>query len=109
MTFDAKKFGQVAMMLGPQVLLLAGVPAAIVGMITQEIVIAQSIKGASGAEKKAKVLDAVKNGAALTDALVHPDVNDVDEDQLTETVSNGIDAVISTINTVKNIPVKSAA
>lgn len=106
MKFDLKKFGQALNMLGPAVLMLAGVPAPIIGMVIHGITVAESIKGATGAEKKAKVLELVRTSATTADMIVHPDVTDVDAEQITATVGNGIDAVIATINTVKNIPVK---
>lgn len=104
--FDLKQFGRAVQMLGPAILTLAGVSPVMIGLATHAIVVAEGIKGATGAEKKAAALELIRTGATAADALVHPDVQDVDVEQITATVSQGIDAVLTTVKTVENIPVK---
>lgn len=106
MKFDFKKFATLVSQLGPIILPAAGVPPALTGLIIHGITVAEQIPGASGSEKKAHVTELVKTGAEGVNAATgHPTV---DAAQVSGAVSQGIDAVITTVKTIQNIPVKDA-
>lgn len=102
-----KQFAQALSVLGPAILSVAGIPPSVITLVVHGISVAESIPSASGPEKKAKVLDMVKTSLTVGDALVHPDVQDLDVDQIVATTSHGIDTVIDTIHAVANIPKKA--
>lgn len=104
MKFDLKKFAAIVAQVAPIALMAAGVPPEVTAKVAHLIVIAQTKPGKTGAEKKAFVLDALRTGAGLTDDFHHPDIDDIDEEQLTGAVSEGIDGTIAMVNAVKNIP-----
>lgn len=107
MHFDLKKFASLVSQLGPIVLPMAGVPPALTGLIVHGITIAEAMPGKSGAEKRAYVQELVRTGAeGINTAAGKPTV---DANQLASTVGVGIDAVLDTIKTVKNIPVNTNA
>lgn len=107
MHFDFKKFAAVVAQIGPIVLPMAGVPENLTSLIVHGITVAEAMPGKTGAEKKAYVQELVRTGAEGVNAAAGKPT--VDAAQLAGTVGLGIDAVINTMNTVKNIPVKPAA
>jgi hypothetical protein len=109
MHVDWRKFATIVTRLAPIGLEAAGVPPELTGQITHLMVLAETKPGASGPEKKAYVLDALRTSAGITDGFVHPNVQDVDVDQLVAAASAGIDGAISMVNAVKNIPVKAVS
>lgn len=103
MHFDLKKFASLVSQLGPIILPMAGVPPALSGLIVHGITVAEAMPGKSGAEKKAYVQELVRTGAeGINIAAGKPTINSA---ELASTVGLGIDAVLDTIKTVKNIPV----
>lgn len=106
MKFDVKKFAALVSQLGPIILPMAGVPDTMTGLIVHGITIAQQMPGATGAQKKAYVLELVRTGAEGVNAATGKTT--VDSAQITGAVGNGIDAVISAVDTIHNIPVKAA-
>lgn len=71
----------------------------LVPLIMHGIQTAESMKGASGAEKKAAALDLVRLGLAGVSGATgkHP----LDEPSALEAVSHGIDATVAAINAVQ--------
>ena len=105
--FDLKKFAQVVSLIGPGILPAVAVPAEITNAITQEIIIAQSIPGAKGVDKRNKVVSGVEVGGHIFELFKGKNV--IDEAQIAHTVGVGIDTVIEAVKTVENIPLKPAA
>jgi hypothetical protein len=66
--------------------------------ITQGIVAAEQIKGATGAEKKARVLEIVAAGVATANATGQVKLNPA---AVAAAASGGIDAVINTIHAIE--------
>ena len=71
----------------------------LVPLIMHGIQTAESMKGATGAEKKAKAVDLVRIGLAGVETVTgkHP----LDIPEAAAAVDNGIDAVVSMVNAVK--------
>lgn len=92
------KFADIVKTVGPAVLMvIPGVPPALIPLVVHGIVVAESLPGASGAEKKAHVVELVKTGLqGMNAAGVH-----VDADAVSGAVSQGIDATITAVNGIK--------
>lgn len=101
MKFNLGAFINTVRILGPVV--LATVPggekiAPLIPTITGAIEDAEAIKGASGAEKKAHVLNIVQAGIATANATGKVAL---DPAGVLVAASTGIDAVVATVNVVK--------
>lgn len=107
MKFDLKKFEQLVTIIGPPILQMVGVPSTVITLAAHGIVVAENIKGKSGAEKKAYVTELVSTGAQAVNAATGKTL--LDPAQLSGTVSQGIDAVVAAVNAVENIPVGAGA
>jgi hypothetical protein len=99
--FNLGKFAAMVNMLAPVVLMM--VPkgekvAPYVGSITAGIVAAQQIKGATGAEKKAHVLDLVAAGVATANATGKVKL---DQDEAVAVAGVVIDRVIGSVHAVE--------
>ncbi len=77
-----------------------GVPAVLIPAIVHGITIAELIPGASGAAKKAAVIDLVSTGLQTANA-VKPGT--IDEAATVAAVSNGIDATVNAVNAVHSV------
>ncbi len=98
-----KRWLQALAQFGPQILLftpLAPIAPAVVVAIHE----AELIKGATGAQKKAHVLNIVTAAASGANAQAGKDV--VDAADVAATASQTIDTIISVVNTVNAIPIK---
>ena len=79
---------------------IPGLPPFVIPAIVQGIQDVEQIPGASGAQKKATVLDLVKTGlGVVNNATSHK----VDPVAATAAVSLGIDAVVAAVNVVQQI------
>ena len=101
MKFDLGKFAAMVNMLAPVVLMM--VPkgekvAPYVGSITAGIVAAQQIAGATGAEKKAHVLELVAAGVATANATGKVKL---DQDEAVAVAGVVIDRVIGSVHAVE--------
>lgn len=106
--FDLKKFLAVLQVVGPVVLTLVpggGVAAVLIPTVVHAIGEAEQIKGASGADKKAHVMDIV--GSAVTVANATNKVK-LDPAEVNAAVDKGIDTVISAIHVVEGAKVVKA-
>ena len=110
MGFPWKKFVEVAQIVGPAALTLAGVPAPLIPLVVHGITLAEAAAETqtpmTGADKKAVALDAVRTGLAGINAATGKTV--VDEEQIGHVVGNAIDVAVAAVNAAKNIPVHSA-
>ncbi len=77
-----------------------GVPAVLIPAIVHGIAVAETIPGASGAAKKAAVIDLVTTGLQTANA-VKPGT--IDEASTVAAVSNGIDATVNAVNAVHSV------
>jgi hypothetical protein len=102
--FNLKNFATLVAQLAPIILPIAGVPAALVGLVIHGIIVAENTPHATGPEKKVYAKELVKTAAEGVNAGAGKIL--VNADQITGAVGIGIDAVIAAVNTVKNIPVK---
>lgn len=94
------KFATIAQVVAPTVLsVIPGVPPALIPVVAQGITEAESLPGATGAEKKQHVINLVTEGMTGVNA-VHPVA---DPAVVTAAVSQGIDAVVSTVNNIKAV------
>lgn len=101
MKFDRKKFLFLVNALAP--LVLANVKggdkvAEFIPIVTDGIIAAEQIKGATGAEKKAHVLDLVAAGVAGANATGKVKL---DASAVTTAAGDGIDAVIGAIHAIE--------
>lgn len=107
---DWKAFGQRAMFLAPILLPTLGVPAELINLVVHGVIVAEQAAHdhgdvpKTGAEKKEVAMELVKTGLKAVNAAKP---GTVDETQLLDAVSNGIDATVKGINAAKNIPAHS--
>lgn len=109
MTFNWRKFQQIAEFVAPLVLGVSGVPANVTALVVHSITLAQQIgdrKKLSGAEKKALAMDAVATGLAAVNTAKPGAVN---VDELTAVVSDGIDLTIAAIHAAQKMPLPPPA
>lgn len=100
------RFADIAKVVAPVVLsVVPGVPPVLGPIIAHAIIDAQSLPGASGAEKKAHVLAIVGDALAVADVAGKP-IGDASV--IVPAVSNGVDAVVSTVNAIKAAHVEPA-
>ena len=86
--------------IAPYVLLaIPGIPPVIIPAVVHGIQVAEGIQGASGAQKKAAVLDLVSTALTTVNGVTP---GSVDVEDALSAVSGGIDTTISVINTVHN-------
>ena len=85
-------------MVVPFVLTAAGVPPIIIPLVTGGIAEAQGIKGATGAQKKAHVLNLVSAGVTGMNAAAGKVI--VDPTLAVTTTSSGIDTAVGVVNIV---------
>lgn len=107
--FDFHKFLQIVASVGPILLTLVPGGAAVatlVPVIISAIGEAEQIKGATGAEKKAHVLEIV--AASVTVANTTGKVR-LDPAEVQTVAGNGIDAVIGTVHVIQGAKVVKAA
>ena len=100
MGFDFHKFLKLAQILAPIALASAGVPAALIPLVTHGIQLAES-HPRTGAEKKATALEVVTTGIAAVNA-VKPGAVDPD---IVKVVEEGIDAAVGAINAARHLPI----
>jgi hypothetical protein len=106
MTFDWRKFVQIAEAIAPMTLAAAGVPPALTGLVIHAVSVAQQTTDGvekTGPEKKALAMSIIQDGLSAVN-VARPKTFDVP--QLTTVVSQGVDVTIAAINAAKNIPVK---
>lgn len=95
-----RKFAEIAQIIGPMILVTVNPALApIAGKITQAIVEAEGIKGASGKQKAEQVKKIIKLALESANA-VDSDAN-VDVEAIDEALGDGITAVISTIRVIE--------
>jgi hypothetical protein len=105
MKFNFHKFKDIVTALAPIVLIAVPGGAAVapfVAVITKAITEAEQIKGASGAEKKAHVLEIVKAGVETANATKKVKLNSEDVQAV---ASDGIDAVIGAVHVIEGAKV----
>ena len=105
MKFNLHKFLSIVKLIGPGV--LASVPggekiAPHVDTIVDAIGEAEQIKGASGAEKKARVLSIVQAGVTTANATGKVQLDPLEVQAI---ASDGIDAVIGTVHVIEGAKV----
>jgi hypothetical protein len=87
---------------GPLVLSqIPGVPPVVIPAIIHGIAVAESMKGATGAEKKAAALDLVATGMTTANAFAGKVI--LDPVALSGVVGQSIDAVVDTVNIVHGV------
>jgi hypothetical protein len=113
MGFSWRKFIEIAQIVGPAALTVAGVPAAVIPLVVHGITIAEETAAKrdtdgkmTGQEKKALAMDVVQTGLSAVNATASKQLIDVD--QISHVVSQGIDTTIEAINAAHNIPVHSS-
>lgn len=104
MKFDLHKFLAIVSQVGPVV--LAAVPggekiSGIIPQVVQAIGEAEQIKGATGAEKKAHVLNIVRNATTVANTGRQR----VDPAEVEAVASAGVDAVIGTVHVINGATV----
>lgn len=92
-----KKWLKTLAQFGPQILLFTPL-APIAPAVTVAIHEAELLKGATGAEKKAHVLNIVTAAASGANAQAGKEV--VDAAQVAATASQAIDTIVSVVNTI---------
>jgi hypothetical protein len=105
MKFDFNKFLAVVAALGPVVLSVVpggGSIAPLIPTIVGAIVEAEAIKGATGAEKKAHVLNVVEAAVSVANATGKVTLK---PEEVQGVASLGIDTVISTIHVIEGAKV----
>jgi len=94
-----RRFADVVVRVAPVVLsVVPGVPPGLGPLISHAIIEAEAIHGASGADKKAHVMNIVNDALATADSVGKP-IGDASV--IVPAVSAATDAVISTVNAVK--------
>lgn len=97
-----KKWLELVKVLAPVILSVTpGVPPILIPAIVHSIETAEQIPGATGAQKKAAVLDEVRTGLAVTAAVKGAPV--IDTELTVAAVSSGIDAAVNGVNAVHSI------
>jgi hypothetical protein len=103
-----ERFTQVAQVLAPAALTLAGVPAGVIPLVVHGITVAEDAANGhpmTGEQKKALALDVVQTGLAAVNVASGKAVFDVGE--VSHVVSQGIDTAVAAVNAAQNVPVKS--
>lgn len=98
MNFDLRKFLNIVKIVAPIALAAAGVPFGIVADVTAGIAAAESIPGATGAQKKASV---VAIAQAALDAI--PALSTETKANALEAVDEGVDTTIALTKAVHNV------
>lgn len=94
------KFADTVKVVGPVVLsVIPGVPPVLGPVIIHAISEAENLKGATGAQKKAHALNLINDSLNAVNAVKGETV--LDPQQIVPAVSQGIDAVITTVNAVQ--------
>lgn len=73
----------------------------LVPLIIHGVQVAEKMKGATGPEKKEIAIDLIKTGLKGTETATGKDI--LDDDEAMDAVSEGIDAVIHAVNTIKKV------
>ena len=94
------RFLQILASIGPLVLGLIPETAPYAGLVTQGIAAAETMAGASGAQKKAAALQIITTGMTAANSAVGHVI--VDPAALTSLVSTGIDTTVAAVNLVQN-------
>ncbi len=80
---------------------IPGVPPVLIPAIVHGIQTAEQIPGASGAQKKAAVLDLVATGLTTTNSIAGS--QKIDASATLAAVSSGIDATVNAVNAVHSV------
>lgn len=94
---------QLVKLLAPTIVAVAvpGVGPALAAAIADGIAEAEQIPGASGADKKAHVLNLVRAGAGAVNAASEPDaLQQAQVDGLVSAVGSGIDTAVAVVNLI---------
>jgi hypothetical protein len=106
MKFDFHKFLAVVAQVGPIILAATPggekIPTDLIPKIVGAIGEAQAIKGASGAEKKAHVMNVLRTGVEVANATGKVKL---DADEIQSVASTGIDNVVATVKIVQGAKV----
>lgn len=101
-------FANIAKIVGPSVLsVIPGVPPIIIPLVVHGITTAESMQGATGDQKKAAAMSLINDGLTGLNAAKGETV--LDPAVVVPAVSQGVDAVVTTINAVKAAHAEDAA
>lgn len=98
MGMDKRKWLSLGTSLLPIILGAVGVPPIVIPLVVHGMQTAEQIEGATGAEKKAHVLDLVKTGITAMNEGAGRVI--ADPNRVTSVVSQGIDVGVQTVNLV---------